>query len=275
MLTRTALRWCGIPVVDQDVTARSRELGAMFRNAGRLGPGYVKARALRARSERWALRIVRAARSRAPQDGADSVPDRLVLHRDADQSRLSDAAAVVELLNVLRPLVAVGVYITFAVHALHQNRARIADFIADGDRDRLALVGEEVRRLYPFFPMIGGRVMEPFTWHGARFDRSDWLLLDLYGTNRDPTIWPSPDTFDPARHIDRNPTQRQSMVPQGGGDYLQNHRCPGEHLTQVLLTEAIAQLVGMDYDVPPQDMGIPLNLFPPAPRDGMQIAVAR
>ncbi len=268
LLTRVALRWCGIPLDGTDVAARAKELGAIFRRAGSVGPAYLKARWLRARSEHWAQQVISWAA--AEEDGGGAL-GRLVRHRDVDGRVLGDKVAAVELLNLLRPIVAVGVYITFAAHALHVHRERLAGVIGDGEPERLAPVAEEVRRLYPFFPMIGGRVLHPFDWRGTRFQTGDWLLLDLYGTNRHPADWPASDRFDPTRYARES---AGALVPQGGGQYLENHRCPGERLTQVLLTEAIAQLVRMDYSVPEQDLEIPLDRFPPKPRDGMRIAVA-
>ncbi|OOY02631.1 cytochrome P450, partial [Thioclava sp. F28-4] len=132
---------------------------------------------------------------------------------------------------------------------------------------------EEVRRLYPFFPAIGGRVREAFDWHGARFEPGDWLVLDLYGTNHDPKTWDDAESFCPERHLGRD-RQPEGLVPQGGGHYLQNHRCPGEWLTTELLTEAVMQLRKLDWTLPEQNLSLPENQFPPLPEGGLRVAVA-
>lgn len=269
IMTRTALRWCGIDPGGQDVAARAEELTSMVGAAGSVGPAYLRARWLRARSERWARRIV--ARARRVEVAETSVLGQLVRHTDADGAPLSEAAAAVELLNLLRPIVAVGRYVVFAAHALHVHRETIP--AGRTDEAMHHAIGEEVRRLYPFFPMIGGRVREGFDWHGTRFEAGDWLLLDLYGTNRDAAAWASPESFLPERHLDRT-GRPEAMVPQGGGDYLENHRCPGEWLTEALLTEAVGRLRAMRWEVPEQDLGLPGNAFPPLPGEGMRIAVA-
>ncbi len=277
VMTRTALRWCGIDPAGEDVAARTVELSAMFSAAGSLGPGYLRARWLRARSERWARGVVAAARQRTDADADaanprdDDVVGLLATHRDVDGSKMSAAAAAVELLNLLRPIVAVGRYVVFAAHALHVRRVAVQDVASNEEGNRA--IGEEIRRFYPFFPVIGGRVLSAFDWHGARFDVGDWVLLDLYGTNRDPVAWPEPDSFRPERHLGRGGCP-VALVPQGGGDYLEGHRCPGEPLTVALLTEAVARLRALEWTLPQQDLTLPPNEFPPLPRGGMMISVA-
>ncbi|SDY56143.1 cytochrome P450 [Citreimonas salinaria] len=268
VMTRTAMRWCGLDPAAHDSAARSAELSAMYASAGKLGPAYLRARLLRARSERWARRVIGQVRKAEMPD--DSAVARIAFHVDADGAHLTEAAAAVELLNLLRPIVAVGRYVVFVAHALHVHRDSIP---ADRNDDAMnAAIAHEVRRLYPFFPVIGGRVREPFEWRGARFDRGDWLLLDLYGTNRDPASWPMSETFRPERHegLDEQP---DALIPQGGGDYLKNHRCPGEWLTVALMTEAVGQLRDMQWHVPQQNLDLPANEFPPIPGDGMRIVV--
>ena len=271
VMTRTALRWCGIPPEHEDVPKRAEELSAMIEAAGSIGPAYLRALRLRHRSETWARRQIRKARTGHIRDGALG---RLAHHEDADGSHLSDAVAAVELLNLLRPIVAVGRYIVFAAHALHVHSMTVKPFLASNEAEGARAVGEEVRRLYPFFPVIGGKVRAPFDWRGRSFRAGDWLVLDLYGTCRDGAVWAKPETFDPARHLAPDRPDH-AMVPQGGGELATGHRCPGEHLSAALLTEAIGLLGAMTYDVPEQDLRIPLDQFPTWPRDGMKISVAR
>ncbi|MSU91568.1 cytochrome P450 [Rhodobacteraceae bacterium 2CG4] len=274
IMTRTALRWCGIAAPDREVAARRAELSAMVGAAGSIGPAHLRARLLRERSERWARGVIRHARQ-AGAVGATAdagVVARLALHVDADGSRMTEAAAAVELLNILRPILAAGRYVVFAAHALHVHRETIPFAAPDAEAMHRAFA-QEVRRLYPFFPVIGGRVLQPFDWRGAHFDAGDWLLLDLYGTNRDPATWPAPETFRPERHLGADAAP-EALVPQGGGDPVDGHRCPGEDLTVALTTEAIARLRTMTWQVPEQDLSLPRNRFPPWPRDGMRISVA-
>jgi len=272
VMTRTALRWCEVPVGEAEVAARTAELSAMIGAAGSIGPSYLRGSFLRARSERWARSVLRRAREEGGETGALA---RILAHRDADGSGLDEAEAAVELLNLLRPIVAVGRFIVFAAHALHVHRDAIVRSLAEapGDPARILAIAQEVRRLYPFFPVIGGRVLTPFTWRGRDFAAGEWILLDLFGTGRDGGAWFLPEAFDPGRHLAGGPAAG-ALIPQGGGDMAGGHRCPGEWLTVALLCEGIRALLALDYRVPPQNLDIPHDHFPPWPHDGMRIDVA-
>jgi fatty-acid peroxygenase len=41
------------------------------------------------------------------------------------------------------------------------------------------------------------------------------VLLDVYGTNHDPGLWPDPDAFDPSRFVGVEP-DRLAFMPHGG-----------------------------------------------------------
>jgi fatty-acid peroxygenase len=138
----------------------------------------------------------------------------IAFHRDLEGGNLDVKTAGVELLNVLRAVVAVSRFIVFAAKALEEHpeaRGRIAA----GDRAYLERFVQEVRRLSPFFPFIGGRVRRPFEWRGYAFPRGAWVILDLYGTNRDPRSWKDPTEFEPERFCE--PANPFEFVPQGGG----------------------------------------------------------
>jgi fatty-acid peroxygenase len=98
------------------------------------------------------------------------------------------------------------------------------------------------------------------------------VLLDLYGTNRDPRSWGDPEAFRPERFRGRD-VGAFELVPQGGEDYYAGHRCAGEWVT-IELTKRAARLLAasMDYDVPPQDLSVPLSWMPPAPKSGFVIS---
>ena len=122
-----------------------------------------------------------------------------------------------------------------ALH-LHDVPERRAEILEDAAaRERFV---QEVRRLTPFIPCMGGKVSEPFEWRGHRFRRGDWVLLDLYGTGRDPRLWRDPDRFDPDRFRGRAPGAFD-MVPQGGGDHMSGHRCPGEAVVNAVLHRSL------------------------------------
>lgn len=125
---------------------------------------------------------------------------------------------------------------------------------------------------YPFFPFIGGRVRRPFEWQGHHFAEETWVLLDLYGTNHDPHLWDDADRFRPERFAqwDEN---AYDFIPQGGGEFIANHRCAGEWITVHLLETTVSLLVNhMRYHVPAQDLSIDLSQMPALPQSGFVMA---
>jgi fatty-acid peroxygenase len=270
-LTVAVLRWAGIPAGREDVDARTREFDAMVRQAGTVGPPNWAARALRLRTERWAATLVERQRAEGVAP-AGSPLAAVAAHEDAGGPLTPDIAAV-ELINLLRPTVAVGRFVVFAALALHRQRAWALRF-RDGDDGYLRAFADEVRRYFPFFPVVGGRARSELTWRGERLDEGAWMLLDLYGTDHDPALWPDPDRFDPRRFDTVQP--RDALIAQGAGDLAEDHRCPGEPATVDLLSEALRLLTrGPRWSpVPKQDLRISPRRFPTGPADGLLVTFA-
>jgi fatty-acid peroxygenase len=195
----------------------------------------------------------------------DSPAAIIARHRDTEDQPLTEEAAAVELINVLRPIVAVGRFITYAALALHNHPEAAERVRAGGERERRQFA-QEVRRFYPFFPLIGGRVLEPFDWRGRHFEKQDWVLLDLYGTDHDPALWSDPEVFRPERFA-KGEGNDYTFVPQGGGD-VYGHRCPGDMAAVTLIEVAIDMLATkMRYSVPEQNLDVDLSDLPAAPKD--------
>ena len=138
-------------------------------------------------------------------------------HREPTGELLSSRVGAVELLDVLRPTVAVSVFITFAALALHQY-PECRQKLAAGEGGYADIFTQEVRRFYPFFPSVVARVRRDFEWSGYRFRSGTRFMLDLHGTtNHDPRLWEAPDEFRPERFRKRPPCPFD-FIPQGGGD---------------------------------------------------------
>ena len=133
---------------------------------------------------------------------------------------------------------------------------------------------QEVRRFYPFAPFVGGRAVRDLTWQGEHIPAGSLVLLDIYGQDHDPALWPQPYRFDPHRFLHREPG-RDELIPQGGGDPSVNHRCPGEDVTVALLATFAARLAGLDYTVPEQDLTISLRRIPALPRSRFVLTPGR
>lgn len=130
LLTRAVCAWAGVPLAGQETARRTRQLRTLFDGAGATGPRHLWSRLSRKNAGRWIAGIVgdiRAGRLHPPDGSAAHV---VAWHRQLDGALLSPHVAAVELLNVLRPTVAVAVYITFIAHALHHHpeaRRKLAD----------------------------------------------------------------------------------------------------------------------------------------------------
>jgi fatty-acid peroxygenase len=213
---------------------------------------------------------VRQARIDPPAGSALAV---IAWHRQEDGSLLEPRVAAVELLNVLRPTVAVCWFITYAAHAL-QLWPGIRAALRSGDPVFATAFTHEVRRYYPFAPFIGGRAAKDQEFHGESIPDSSTVLVDLYGHNHDPQLWPDPYDFTPERFLNR-PIGEYDLVPQGGGNPHTGHRCPGEGITVGLLEALSIRLASLDYDVPVQDLSIRANRIPARVRSGFKVTRVR
>ncbi|WP_416397448.1 cytochrome P450 [Allohahella sp. A8] len=273
VLCQAVCRWSGLVLNKETLDSRTTELAAMIDGAGTPGPRNWRGLWLRRRTEKWARSVIAQVRRGDLEVAPDTPLSIIAFHEDDQGARLSETIAAVEWLNILRPTVAIGRYIMFAGHALHvhkPDRQRLLD-----DDNYLTSFVQEVRRYYPFFPFTGGFVRQPFEWRGHKFAKGDRVLLDLYGTNREETIWKNAEQFEAGRFLDAEITPF-NLIPQGGGAFDTNHRCAGEWITIELLKKASRLLVGaMSYEVPEQDLSIDLSRMPAQPPEGFVIAQVR
>ncbi|GAA1831572.1 cytochrome P450 [Agromyces salentinus] len=271
-LTRAAVAWCGIPEEAVDVRQLAGDLAAMVDRAASFGPPNWAARARRRRAEASARSLIERVR-RGELSIADETPvRRIATETDADGGLLPVEVAAVELLNVLRPIVAVSRYLVFGAHALHHHPAWARGVAAD---DEAAVrFANEVRRRYPFFPVMGGTVQRAFDWRSRTFQPGEWVVLDLYATNHDARAWSAPERFNPDRFTGWN-GDPNTLVPQGAGEVATGHRCPGEAATIALTAEFVQRVAAeAPFTVPPQDLRIGLRRMPALPRDRFRVRFA-
>lgn len=265
ILCRTVCDWAGVPLPEQDVAIRADQLAALFDQAAAVGFGHLRSRRARKQVERWIGALIDEVRL-----GGLAAPDESALlcvahHRDRQEQLLDTHTAAVELINVLRPTIAVAVYLTLAALALHahpEGRMRIAV----GEPGYVERFAQEVRRFYPFFPFVMARVREEFIWKGYRFPEGRQVALDLYGTNHDDRVWERPDEFRPERFVGWT-GDLFNFIPQGGGHAEVTHRCPGESITLALMKAGLTFLTTrLAYDVPEQDLRLDYTRLPALPR---------
>jgi fatty-acid peroxygenase len=273
VLCAAACRWAGIPASHIDGPQLTQAFSAMIDGAGTVFRRTLQGLLLRSRTERWAKELVEAVRMERMAPPPDSPLAVIARHRDRDERPLAVDIAANELINLLRPTVAVARFIVFGAMAMHEFpewRPRLAS----GDDAALTAFAQEVRRFYPFFPAVGGRVLDAFDWRGLQFDEGTWVLFDMHGTNHDARLWPEPGRFRPERFAGWQ-SDGFDLVAQGAGDYLTGHRCPGEAVTVELVKSALHLLASeVVYTLPRQDLAIDLARMPALPASRFRIEVA-
>ena len=274
VITRAICRWTAVPLKQMSAEEMTDELASMVEYSGSVSPGVLVALLRRRRTELHLEGLVRDMRAGRADIPPEAPARRIARFRDIDGNLLTEKAVAVEILNILRPTLAIGRFIVFAAMALREHeewRSRLQG----ADDATYDFFAEEVRRLYPFFPLAGGIATESFEWRGHRVEEGDWVLLDLHGTNHHPKLFEKPDSFDPGRRLSWR-DQGYDFIPQGAGDTSRTHRCPGEQFTVALMREATRMLVEeMDYRVPPQDLSMARNRMPTRPKSGMILADVR
>jgi fatty-acid peroxygenase len=263
LLMRAVCRWAGVPLPPQEVPARTRQLVALFDEAASWH--HLHARNARKQAEAWGAQLVEQARAGTLASARGRPLEAIARHRDADGALLAPRVAAVELLNLLRPTLAVSVFIVFAAHALHEYPRCLA-LLKSGEPGAVECFVQEVRRFYPFFPAVAARARDEFEWHGYSFRQGQRVLFDLYGTNHDARVWEAPEEFRPERFRERQPGPYE-YVPQGGGDPNVQHRCPGEGVVLAVMKVSVEYLARrLGYDVPAQDLRVDFQRLPALPR---------
>lgn len=268
LLTEAVCEWTGVPLDIDEQDRRSADLGMLIEGSGTLSYPHWQGRLAHHRTEKWIEDLIKKTRSESSEGDteAQNALQRISWHRDHEGKLLKSHIASTELINIIRPTVAVARYITFAALALHAYPETRKKILNDTDDEYLSSFADEVRRYYPFFPYVMARVKKEFDWKGYHFPRGILVLLDIYGTNHHPKYWDNPNKFNPDRFRTRI-VKPFEFIPQGGGDFHTNHRCAGEWITNELLKGAVRFLTGsLRYEVPRQNLKIDLTKIPAIPK---------
>lgn len=265
---RAACAWAGVPLKEEEVKFRTQDFVAMIDSFGAAGPRYFRGLPARARTEKWLGGIIDKIRKRSLEVNEASAAHVFATSLDADGKLLDTRIAAVELINVIRPYVAVGYYVAFSALALHEHPEYREKLRKGNDMDVKRFV-QEVRRFYPFAPFLGAIVRKEFDWQGHHFKQGRMVLLDLYGTLHDANIWQNPFEFRPERFKDWKGSPFD-FIPQGGGDHHKGHRCAGEWITIGAMHVSLQFLTNyMQYELPAQDLGFSLSRMPTFPKSGV------
>ncbi|MGP4073986.1 cytochrome P450 [Piscibacillus sp. B03] len=263
VLTRVALNWAGVPYKEVEIKNWSKRLSPLFEMAANIGPKHIKSRRSRKKLEQTLQGLVKKLREGQLDVNQSSPFYNVSMHRDSDGNLLDPHVAAVEILNLIRPIVAIAVYVDFTLLAVYEHPDQVCE-IQNGHIQSQHFI-QEVRRYYPFFPFAVARVKKDFTWNGFDFKKNTMTLLDLYGTNHDPTIWESPNEFKPSRFKEWQESPF-NFIPQGGGEFDFGHRCAGEWLTIDVMRVTLEYFLHeINFRFPEQNPEYDMNDIPPVP----------
>lgn len=274
LLCQTVCKWAGINIQEEEIESKAKDFIQMVEAFGAIGPRHWKGRVARVRTEDWISQIITNARANITDIREGSALQIVANFTDTNGMPLDLQTATVDLINAIRPIIAVSMYITFSALALHEFPIFKDKLIGSNDKE-LEYFAQEVRRFYPFAPFLGAKVKDNFKWNGYEFKQDYLVLLDIYGTNHDFRIWEDPYIFNPERFRNWDGNQ-YNFIPQGGGSTESGHRCPGEMLTIELMKIAIDNLVNnISYDIPFQDLSYSIATIPSQPVSGFIMSNVR
>ncbi|WP_353892813.1 cytochrome P450 [Proteinivorax hydrogeniformans] len=270
VLCSAACQWAGIELPESEVKKRADELIAMVDALGGLGPRYYVGKLARIKTEKWLGGIIDDVRNGRLKPEENTALFKIAFFKELDGKELSSQMAAVELLNIIRPMVAISLLVTFTALAIHKHPEHKEKLLLDSSFREMFV--QEVRRYYPFVPVLGARSRKGFTWKGCEFKEKMLVILDVYGINHDPRIWDDPDKFNPRRFEDFD-SSLYNFIPQGGGDPTKTHRCPAEPITIEVLKNTLDFLANkITYDVPDQNLSYSLKRAPSLPQSGFIIS---
>ena len=270
ILCRVVCKWAGVPLKDSEVKERAEDFSLMVDAFGAIGPRHWKGRRARTRAEEWIKEVIEDVRFGNIKVEEGTALHAMAFYKDLYGNYLDSNMAGIELINVLRPIVAISTFITFEALALHEH-PECREKLLTGDKNELEFFVQEVRRYYPFTPFLGARVKKDFIWNEYKFEEGTLVILDVYGINHNPRIWNNPDKFTPD-HFRNKDYNLFDFIPQGGGDPSKGHRCPGEGITIEIMKAVLDFLVNkIEYDVPNQNLSYNMADMPTLPESGFII----
>ena len=267
ILCQSVCEWAGVPLSNSEINYRSKDFSTMVNTLSAVGPEYWRGKKARRRTEKWIRGMIEGTRSGKLKAGRNSALHQVAYYKDFDGKLLNTQMAAVELINVLRPIVAISTFITFTAFALYEHKEYVK-ILRSGNESMREMFVQEVRRYYPFTPFLGAITRKNFMWNGYSFKKGTLVILDVYGTNHDSRIWKDPYKFRPERFSDKK-EHIFDFVPQGGGDPSKGHRCPGEGVTIELMKVSLNFLVNkIEFKIPNQDLYYSPVKIPSLPESG-------
>lgn len=278
---RAILRWAGVPGDARELDPWARRLGQIVDGFGTDVPEHAQALVNRKRCDEWSADLVRRVRSGELTPAPETSLAIISNHREPDGQLLDEQTAGVELQNSTRPAIAVARFAAFAARALVEHPDYVERLRQEADErgtlleNPLAVAfAHEVRRVYPFVPMLPGVARKDFSFQGHDVHQGDRVLIDIRSTNLDPQEWDQAQRFWPERFLDVDAEQIPAFVPQGGSSVYSGHRCPGEKIAVTELSATISALASHGVRIDPAGLDYDETAMPTRPSSGGRLLPA-
>lgn len=278
---RAAFRWAGIELSPKEADRRALQMANLVYEFGHPVKGHVSSWINRYKLDKWAEKLIEETRS-GERHTEEGTALHAMAHLTGPDGELVDArTAGIDLQNLTRPTVAVSLFASFAAGALVDHPEWI-EKIRDGGEPVALAVAQEVRRLYPFVPMLPAVAITDTEIQGCPVRKDERVIIDVYGTNTDPNEWENPSSFSPDRFLSRDDLKSQAdyeritaFIPQGGADVYTGHRCPGEKIAVSALTSMVMALCQPDVvlSTDPSDIRFPWTKMLTRSETGMRVRV--
>lgn len=274
VLFKAICKWAGVNLgrySDEEIDELADTQVDMFEGTVNSVSEHVQGLEGRKKAEKWAQDLLAEARNN-PVPGKENVPLYAFAEAtDVDGNRLPLNIAAVDFLNIIRPTVAITVWVNLIGHALFGPNNVYKELKQNFDHLQDSFI-QETRRYYPFFPMVPAISKREVDIDGYAVPEGSWVVLDLYGTNHDARSIEDPESFIVNRYVGRTKQisydEEYEMIAQGGGDFRAMHRCAGEWITLHTLRVFSDKLVNdYQFSIPEQDWTVPMNKFPTFPED--------
>src|SRR5699024_11872658 len=119
-VTRSAWVWAGVALLKSEEIKRTKELSALVEAGDAIGARHLRGRMDRDRVEKWAADLITSVREGTINVDENTPLYKISFHKDLKDNYLDLHIASVELINILRPIVAISVYVVFCALGLKQ-----------------------------------------------------------------------------------------------------------------------------------------------------------
>lgn len=108
MMCKIACAWAGVPLKEAEVEKKAKDLAAMVDAFGGVALRHWQGKQARQRTEKWMMELIEQVRSHELQVPEGTALHLFANHRDLDGKLLPRQVAAVEVINIIRPLVAIA-----------------------------------------------------------------------------------------------------------------------------------------------------------------------